>query len=148
MRHPSPLPPPRAAPQTVASDLSPFYLAKARDNILDWKAKRRPSADLGAGPGRAGTTFMQCAAESIPAPDETFDVVGVPRGWARHLIGCGAASGPPRGRRCEGSVRLAKAARSAERTHARHCARPGRRSPRRPRLPSPPLPGVLRLPVP
>jgi SAM-dependent methyltransferase len=77
--HPAPLNPAPlhllTQPQTIASDLSPYYLAAARDNIAEWKAKRQPSSDLGPGPDRAGTTFMQCAAEAIPVEDESLDVV-------------------------------------------------------------------------
>lgn len=61
--------------QTVASDLSPFYLAAARDNVAYWKRARQPAADLGPGPDRAGVTFAQCAAEAVPAADGEFDVV-------------------------------------------------------------------------
>lgn len=32
---------------TIASDLSPFYLSKARDNVKYWKSMRAPSLDLG-----------------------------------------------------------------------------------------------------
>jgi hypothetical protein len=32
---------------TVASDLSPYYLAKARDNALYWKSQRAADKQLG-----------------------------------------------------------------------------------------------------
>jgi ubiquinone/menaquinone biosynthesis C-methylase UbiE len=61
--------------QTVASDLSPFYLDAARKNVAYWKRQRQSGDLLGTDLAGAGTTFMQCAAESVPAPDESFDVV-------------------------------------------------------------------------
>jgi len=85
--HPTPPHPQnRNRPQTVASDLSPFYLSQARDNVTYWKRQRAPNADLGAGPERSGTTFMQCAAEAIPAEDESLDVVSW--GWGCFCTGC------------------------------------------------------------
>ncbi|GBF94272.1 S-adenosyl-L-methionine-dependent methyltransferase [Raphidocelis subcapitata] len=61
--------------QTVASDLSPFYLSAARDNLGYWKRTRQPDARLGGGPFEAGTKFLQCPAEAVPEPDESFDAV-------------------------------------------------------------------------
>lgn len=49
-------------------DLSPFYLAKARENLKYWRSKRAP--------GSLDTdTFIQAAAENMPADDNTYDVV-------------------------------------------------------------------------
>lgn len=49
-------------------DLSPFYLAKARENLKYWRSKRAP--------GSIDTdTFIQAAAENMPAEDNTYDVV-------------------------------------------------------------------------
>lgn len=60
---------------TVVSDLSPYYLAKARENIKYWKSQRvAPAVDLG-GPDGAGVEYFQCPAEQIPAADNSFDVV-------------------------------------------------------------------------
>lgn len=36
---------------TIASDLSPFYLAKARDNIRYWKSQRAAQLDLAGSEG-------------------------------------------------------------------------------------------------
>ncbi|KAF8057919.1 Scube3 [Scenedesmus sp. PABB004] len=59
---------------SVAADLSPFYLAKARDNVAAWKAQRAPGLDLGGADG-TGTEFVQAAAEALPLPDGSVDVV-------------------------------------------------------------------------
>eukprot|EP00878_Enallax_costatus_P019970 GHUV01021087.1.p1 GENE.GHUV01021087.1~~GHUV01021087.1.p1 ORF type:complete len:502 (+),score=114.24 GHUV01021087.1:180-1685(+) len=59
---------------TIASDLSPFYLSKARDNVKYWKSMRAASLDLG-GTDKTGTDYMQCAMESIPLPDASVDAV-------------------------------------------------------------------------
>lgn len=60
-------------PLTV-SDLSPFYLAAARDNLRYWKSMRAPNADLGGVDG-TGATFVQAAAEALGAPDASYDLV-------------------------------------------------------------------------
>lgn len=39
---------------TIASDLSPFYLAKARDNINYWKSQRAAQLQLGGPDGTGG----------------------------------------------------------------------------------------------
>ena len=62
-----------AMPLTV-SDLSPFYLSAARDNLRYWKRMRAPDADLGGVDG-TGATFLQAAAESLGTGDESFDLV-------------------------------------------------------------------------
>ncbi|KXZ46714.1 hypothetical protein GPECTOR_41g678 [Gonium pectorale] len=59
---------------SVVSDLSPFYLARARSNLRYWRSLRQPSRQLG-GVDDTGTEFLQTAAEAIAAPDESFDVV-------------------------------------------------------------------------
>jgi hypothetical protein len=33
--------------RTIASDLSPFYLARARDNVAYWKGQRASGLQLG-----------------------------------------------------------------------------------------------------
>lgn len=53
---------------------SPYYLARARDNAAYWKRLRQPSRWLGGVDG-TGVDFMQCAAEDIPQPDASFDIV-------------------------------------------------------------------------
>lgn len=61
---------------SVCSDLSPFYLAKARSNMDYWRRMRVPQGtDLGGVDG-TGVEFWQAEAEALPAPDESFDVVG------------------------------------------------------------------------
>lgn len=61
--------------KTVASDLSPFYLGRARDNVRYWhETAGKDMGDLGGSDG-TGTEFYQCAAEKVPAPDESFDIV-------------------------------------------------------------------------
>lgn len=60
--------------RTVASDLSPFYLSDARSNMAYWQRQRAAGQQLGGTDG-SGTDFMQCAAENVPAPDGSFDVV-------------------------------------------------------------------------
>jgi ubiquinone/menaquinone biosynthesis C-methylase UbiE len=52
----------------TALDLSPFYLAEARDAHAHWEELR--------GNGRhGGATFVQAAAEAMPFPDASFDAV-------------------------------------------------------------------------
>lgn len=72
--------------KTVVSDLSPFYLARARENVSYWKRTRQPGRSLG-GVDDTGTEFLQSAAEALAAPDESFDVVraggGLPGGVQR-----------------------------------------------------------------
>lgn len=58
----------------TVSDLSPFYLAEARNNIKYWKKQRAPDAQLG-GPDGTGVTFLQTAAEKLDVPDASQDVV-------------------------------------------------------------------------
>eukprot|EP00879_Flechtneria_rotunda_P014865 GHRR01015532.1.p1 GENE.GHRR01015532.1~~GHRR01015532.1.p1 ORF type:complete len:444 (+),score=155.17 GHRR01015532.1:980-2311(+) len=60
--------------RTIASDLSPFYLARARDNVNYWKRQRAAELDLG-GKDNTGTEYMQCAMESMPLADASVDAV-------------------------------------------------------------------------
>lgn len=60
--------------RTVCSDLSPFYLKRARDNMKEWKRLRQPNKWLG-GVDDAGVEYFQMAAEAIDAPDSSFDIV-------------------------------------------------------------------------
>jgi len=57
---------PRA--QLLVTDLSPFYLAKAKSNMAYWEKVRR---ERDAGP----CSFVQAAAERLPVPDASQDVV-------------------------------------------------------------------------
>ena len=59
---------------TVCSDLSPFYLAKARENVNYWRQQTQKGA-LGGGPDGANVEYLQTAAEAIAAPDASFDIV-------------------------------------------------------------------------
>lgn len=55
---------------TVASDLSPFYLSKARDNVKYWKSMRAPSLDLG-GTDKTGDSHNHQVVDTVisqPAP--------------------------------------------------------------------------------
>lgn len=61
---------------TVCSDLSPFYLARARENVAYWKRMRQADARLGD-VDDAGVRYVQCAAEAIAAPDASFDILAV-----------------------------------------------------------------------
>ena len=53
-------------------EASPFYLAKARENMKYWRRLRAPATQKGD-----EDKFIQGLAEDIPAPDDSFDVVGV-----------------------------------------------------------------------
>ena len=60
----------------TALDLSPYYLNEARSNIKSWHQLRQPNLTMGGVDG-SGTHFLQAAAESIPQPDESHDVVSI-----------------------------------------------------------------------
>lgn len=60
----------------TALDLSPYYLYEARRNIKGWHRLRQPQLKMGGVDG-SGTHFLQAAAESIPQPDESHDVVSI-----------------------------------------------------------------------
>ena len=60
---------------SVLSDLSPFYLSKARENIEYWRAQTQGGKKIGGGPDGANVEYLQTAAEAIAAPDRSFDVV-------------------------------------------------------------------------
>eukprot|EP00746_Dinoflagellata_sp_MGD_P024479 gnl/MRDRNA2_/MRDRNA2_157459_c0_seq1.p1 gnl/MRDRNA2_/MRDRNA2_157459_c0~~gnl/MRDRNA2_/MRDRNA2_157459_c0_seq1.p1 ORF type:complete len:498 (+),score=111.56 gnl/MRDRNA2_/MRDRNA2_157459_c0_seq1:91-1494(+) len=53
------------------SDLSPFYLAAARENDDYWRKMRYPNAAARPAPA----TFVQAAAEALPFEDASFDAV-------------------------------------------------------------------------
>ena len=55
-------------------DLSPYYLHEARANLRRWARLRAPGLAMGSVDGN-GTAFLQAAAENIPQPDGSFDVV-------------------------------------------------------------------------
>ena len=55
-------------------DLSPYYLHEARANLRRWARLRAPGLAMGGVDGN-GTAFLQAAAEDIPQPDGSFDVV-------------------------------------------------------------------------
>lgn len=56
------------------TDLSPFYLQEARNNIKYWKRMRAASLSLSGVDGN-GTTFIQTPAESLDIPSESMDIV-------------------------------------------------------------------------
>lgn len=56
--------------QTVASDLSPFYLAEARDAMGYWEKFR--GDEMAA---KGSTSFVQANGEDLPWEDESFDAV-------------------------------------------------------------------------
>lgn len=58
----------------TALDLSPYYLHEARDNIKTWHKLRQPKLAMGGVDG-SGASFLQAAAEDIPQPDNSHDVV-------------------------------------------------------------------------
>jgi hypothetical protein len=45
---------------TIASDLSPFYLAKARDNVNYWKSQRAAQLNLGGPEGTGQLVVWRC----------------------------------------------------------------------------------------
>ena len=51
-------------------------LQEARRNMQYWADMRAPKGDSLGGPDGVGASFLQAAAEAIPQPDETYDVVG------------------------------------------------------------------------
>jgi ubiquinone/menaquinone biosynthesis C-methylase UbiE len=54
----------------TVTDLSPFYLEKAKENMVYWERMRgRGQAPLGH------CQFAQCAAELLPFEDESMDIV-------------------------------------------------------------------------
>ena len=55
-------------------DLSPYYLHEARANLRRWARLRAPGLAMGGVDGN-GAAFLQAAAENIPQPDGSFDVV-------------------------------------------------------------------------
>lgn len=55
---------------TVCSDLSPFYLAEARDNMAYWEQFTGSAVA-----GRGDTSFVQANGEDMPFADESFDAV-------------------------------------------------------------------------
>lgn len=58
----------------TVSDLSPFYLQEARQNVKYWKGFRAPNSSLG-GVDDAGVDFLQAAAEDLPVEDGSYDIV-------------------------------------------------------------------------
>ena len=85
----------------TASDLSPYYLHEARDNMSRWRQMRQPRLSMGGWHG-SGTRFLQAAAENLPERDESHDVVSaslqaVPTviSWPR--LGPGASPAPQGG---------------------------------------------------
>jgi ubiquinone/menaquinone biosynthesis C-methylase UbiE len=59
--------------RTTCSELSPYYLAAARENMEYFATEFNPLVN----PGRemARTAFVQCAAEALPFEDASFDVL-------------------------------------------------------------------------
>lgn len=71
---------PRAA--STVSDLSPFYLERARENMRAWSrirgrggGARGGSGSDADGRGADDAEFLMCAAESVPKPDASYDVI-------------------------------------------------------------------------
>ncbi|KAI3437854.1 hypothetical protein D9Q98_000300 [Chlorella vulgaris] len=60
--------------QLIVSDLSPFYLQEARNNMQYWKQMRASGAHFGGADG-TGVTFLQTAAEKLDVPDSSVDIV-------------------------------------------------------------------------
>ncbi|EFJ52589.1 hypothetical protein VOLCADRAFT_103078 [Volvox carteri f. nagariensis] len=60
---------------SVISDLSPFYLARARENMRYWRDLRQPGRGLGGVDDTGVTQFLQTAAEDIDAADNQFDIL-------------------------------------------------------------------------
>ncbi|KAL4522390.1 hypothetical protein Ndes2437B_g07203 [Nannochloris sp. 'desiccata'] len=58
----------------TVSDLSPYYLQAARNNMKYWKRQRASELTLSGVDGN-GTSFMQGAAEALPVVDASFDLV-------------------------------------------------------------------------
>jgi len=54
--------------RVTALDLSPFYLAEAREGHAHWEALR-------GGDAQGSAAFVQAAAEALPFPDASFDAV-------------------------------------------------------------------------
>lgn len=80
----------------TALDLSPYYLYEARNNIKDWHRLRQPNLKMGGVDG-SGTHFLQAAAENIPQPDASHDVVSNLTNMTHELIqapSMGAANCP------------------------------------------------------
>jgi hypothetical protein len=48
---------------------------EARRNLQYWADMRAPKGESLGGPEGTGVAFLQAAAEAIPQPDETYDVV-------------------------------------------------------------------------
>jgi ubiquinone/menaquinone biosynthesis C-methylase UbiE len=62
----------------TVTDLSPFYLEKARDNDKYWREYRGEKALKESGSTMDApkpATFVQANAESLPFPDDSFDAV-------------------------------------------------------------------------
>lgn len=60
---------------SVVSDLSPFYLARARENLGYWRRMRQPGRALGGVDGTGVTAFLQTAVENIDSPDCQYDIL-------------------------------------------------------------------------
>ncbi|KAI8105187.1 hypothetical protein M9435_000357 [Picochlorum sp. BPE23] len=58
----------------TVTDLSPFYLQEARNNLKYWKRKRSPLLSLSGVDGN-GVSFIQTPAEDLDIPSESMDVV-------------------------------------------------------------------------
>lgn len=54
----------------TVSDLSPFYLEKARDWMEHWQSTKGANTS-----NSRPVSFLQCSAEAIPLPDDSLDVV-------------------------------------------------------------------------
>ena len=81
----------------TASDLSPYYLHEARDNMSRWRQMRQPRLSMGGWHG-SGTRFLQAAAENLPERDESHDVVSCSlQALPTVMSWPGASCAPPEG---------------------------------------------------
>jgi len=64
--------------RSTVSDLSPFYLERARENVDAWRRIRRSGASSSSSPSSPppdDVEFLLCRAEDVPRPDASYDVV-------------------------------------------------------------------------
>jgi ubiquinone/menaquinone biosynthesis C-methylase UbiE len=64
---------PRA--RSTVSDLSPFYLERARENMASWRRIRGRGVSGSSSADNDDVDFLLCQAENVPRPDASYDVV-------------------------------------------------------------------------